>query len=74
MRYAVASVMITAAIYIQSITTCRIQVKMQSKTEEPFQMQIHVPAIQMISDRVTFTKMDEIRTVSVCFQFLTPIY
>ncbi|CAG9536302.1 unnamed protein product [Cercopithifilaria johnstoni] len=65
MWYSLITAMITLTSCILSITACKIKVKMESQTNEPFQMQIYVPAIKMKTERVTFTKKNEIRTALV---------
>nr|CDP94144.1 Bm7214 [Brugia malayi] len=58
MWYSLATI-ITLANYILSITSCKIKVKMQSKTDKPFQIQIYVPAIKMKTERIKGEKCDE---------------
>ncbi|EFO14956.1 hypothetical protein LOAG_13559 [Loa loa] len=67
MWYSAATTIIAIALAdcMLSITACKIKVKMQSKTDKPFQMQIYVPAIKMKTQRVTFKHKNEIRTVLI---------
>ncbi|VDK79690.1 unnamed protein product [Litomosoides sigmodontis] len=64
MLYSLITTM-TLASCVLSIAGCKIEVKMQSQTTQPFQMQIYVPAIKMKTERMTFNNKDEIRTVLI---------
>ncbi|KAM3728774.1 Coproporphyrin III ferrochelatase [Dirofilaria immitis] len=51
--------------YTLFITACKIKIKMQSRTDHPFQLQIYVPAIKMKSQRLTFNERDDMRIITI---------
>nr|AAF64253.1 novel immunogenic protein NIP-3 [Onchocerca volvulus] len=58
-------ILITLISYSLLITACKIKIKMRSKTNHPFRMQVLVPAIKMKTERMIFNKMNDVRTVTV---------
>uniref|UniRef100_A0A915PLZ3 Uncharacterized protein n=1 Tax=Setaria digitata TaxID=48799 RepID=A0A915PLZ3_9BILA len=65
MWYTWAVVIVLTSCCILSATACKIDIKMQSQTNMPFQVQIYVPSIRTKTERLLIKRKNQVRRVTI---------